>query len=148
MRYAIWIGIAVGIIIYGLSLALLTYYSTPHVGHTWDELVVESVGTTIFPLYWGVGQGVVNIVYDIYIFVLPLPVIYRLKLSRKRKAQVFAVFFIAILYVQDSFKRILVMLNLTRGVLGSTVSLVYRVKSIQGPSTDSTYNAGVLVVCT
>lgn len=78
----------------------LRQYQLP--GHTWDELVVESVGTTIFPLYWGVGQGVVNIVYDVYIFVLPLPVIYRLKLSRKRKAQVFAVFFIAVLYVQDS----------------------------------------------
>lgn len=99
MRIAIWIGIAVGAVMYGLTLAIMSYYGTPHVGHTWDELVVESVGTTIFPLKWAVGQGAVNTVYDIYIFVLPLPVIYRLNLSRKRKAQIFAVFFVGLLYV-------------------------------------------------
>lgn len=99
MRIAIWIGIAVGAVMYGLTLAIMSYYGTPHVGHTWDELLVESVGTTIFPLKWAVGQGAVNTAYDIYIFVLPLPIIYKLNLSRKRKAQIFAVFFVGLLYV-------------------------------------------------
>lgn len=104
MRVAIWIGIAVGSLMYAVTLAVLSYYGTPHVGHTWDELVVERIGTIIFPIYRAVGQGAVNTVYDIYIFVLPLPVIYRLNLSRKRRAQVFRVFFIAVLYGQGSHR--------------------------------------------
>lgn len=104
MRIAIWIGIAVSFLMYGLTLAIMSYFGTPHVGHTWDELVVESVGTTIFPLYWGLGQGSVNTILDIYIFVLPLPIIYRLNLSRTRKAQIFGVFIIAVLYVLGSYE--------------------------------------------
>lgn len=99
MRIAIWIGIAVNFLLNGLTLAIMSYYGAPHAGHTWDELAVESVGTTIFALYWSVGFGPLNIVLDIYIFVLPLPVIYRLNISWTRKAQIFGVFFIAVLYV-------------------------------------------------
>ncbi|KEY66372.1 hypothetical protein S7711_10986 [Stachybotrys chartarum IBT 7711] len=81
-------------------------------------------------LYWGIAQAAVNIVYDLYIFVLPLPIIYRLNLTTKRKIQVMALFFIALL-----------------GVIASIISLAYRVISIQGPAPDLTFAAGVLMIC-
>ncbi|KAI5922158.1 hypothetical protein F4810DRAFT_298088 [Camillea tinctor] len=130
MRIAIWVGIAVTFVLYALSIVLSSYFAAPHVGETWDELMAQVVGTIIFPLYWAVAQGSVGTLLDMYIFILPLPIIYRLKLSKKRKMQLMAIFFIGLL-----------------GVVASLVSLVYRVKSIQGPSPDTTYNTGVLMIC-
>lgn len=147
MRIAIWIGIAVTFVLYASTLAIMSYFAAPHAGHTWDELVLDFIGTTIFPLKWGVAQSAVNTMLDIYIFILPLPVIYRLNLSRRRKAQLLGVFFIGVLYVIGPHRTKSVTLNFTRGVLASTVSLVYRVKSIEGPQPDSTYYTGVLMIC-
>ncbi|KAJ2996333.1 hypothetical protein NUW58_g1005 [Xylaria curta] len=130
MNIAIWVGVAASFALYGSSLATLSYFAAPHAGQTWDELAAHVAGTTIFPLYWGVAQGAVGTILDIYIFVLPLPTLSRLNLSTKRKLQVSALFFVAIL-----------------GVVGSTVSLAYRALSIQGPNPDYTYNAGVLLNC-
>lgn len=59
--------------------------------------MVDSVNTTIFALYWGVAQAAANTVFDMYIFILPLPIIYRLNLSLKRKVQVTALFLVALL---------------------------------------------------
>ncbi|KAI1076615.1 hypothetical protein F5B20DRAFT_554857 [Whalleya microplaca] len=92
--------------------------------------MAQVVGTIIFPLYWAVAQATVGTILDIYIFILPLPIIYRLNLSNKRKIQLMALFFVGLL-----------------GVVASLVSLVYRVKSIQSPSPDTTYNTGVLMNC-
>ncbi|KAI1498629.1 hypothetical protein F5X99DRAFT_317494 [Biscogniauxia marginata] len=130
MRIAIWIGIAATFAIYAAGLAVTSYFAAPHAGETWDQLLVKVIGTIIFPLYWAVAQGSASTLLDIYIFILPLPVIFRLKLSTKRKIQLTAVFFTAFL-----------------GVVASVVSLAYRVISIEPPSPDSTYNAGVLMIC-
>ncbi|KAI1130425.1 hypothetical protein F5Y10DRAFT_263118 [Nemania abortiva] len=141
MLIAIWIGIAVSFTLYGSSLAALSYFSAPHAGQTWDQVAAEAISNNlsplykgvapiVIPLYWGVAQGAIGTVFDLYIFILPLPILSRLNLSRKRKLQLSALFFVAIL-----------------GVVGSVVSLAYRVVSISGPTPDLTYSAGVLLNC-
>ncbi|KAI1160128.1 hypothetical protein F5B18DRAFT_541720 [Nemania serpens] len=141
MHIAIWIGIAVSFALYGSSLGALSYFSSPHAGQTWDEVATQAIITNlsplykgvapvVIPLYWGVVQGAIGTVFDIYIFILPLPILSRLNLSTKRKLQISALFFVAIL-----------------GVVGSVVSLAYRVVSIHGPTTDLTYSAAVLLNC-
>ncbi|CAJ2512808.1 Uu.00g009270.m01.CDS01 [Anthostomella pinea] len=102
MRIAIWVGIAAVFLLYALSICLSSYFAAPHISQTWDELLVEEVGTIVFFL---------------------------LNLSRKRKIQLMALFFIGFL-----------------GVIASLLSLVYRVKSIQG-TPDTTYNTRVLMIC-
>ncbi|KAI1177769.1 hypothetical protein F4777DRAFT_540284 [Nemania sp. FL0916] len=141
MHIAIWIGIAVSFVLYGSSLAALSYLSAPHAGQTWDQVandaiisnlspLYKGVAPVVIPLYWGVAQGAIGTVFDIYIFILPLPILYRLNLTKKRKLQLSALFFVAIL-----------------GVVGSVVSLAYRVVSIRGSTPDLTYSAGVLLNC-
>jgi hypothetical protein len=108
MLIAIWIGIAVSFTLYGSSLGVLSYFSAPHAGQTWDEVAADAINMNIsalykgvapvvIPLYWGVAQGAVGTVFDIYIFILPLPILSRLNLSTKRKIQLSALFFVAIL---------------------------------------------------
>ncbi|KAK8044791.1 hypothetical protein PG993_004815 [Apiospora rasikravindrae] len=111
-RIAIWVGIAVTFIMYGSSIGTLSYFAAPHAGETWDELL-----------------GVVGTLLDIYIFILPLPPISRLKLALKKKLQLVALFAVGGL-----------------GVVASIVSLVYRSKSIQG-NPDLTLNTGILLTC-
>jgi len=50
----------------------------------------------IFAFKWGVGQGAVGTAIDIYIFT-PLPTIAGLNLSTKKRVQLMAIFFTAIL---------------------------------------------------
>ena len=98
MRVAIFTGIAITVINYVLSIAVLSYYSTPHIGQTWDDVVVAAVlHPNIFAFKWGVGQGAVGTAIDIYIFILPLPTIAGLNLSRKKRIQLMAIFFTALL---------------------------------------------------
>ncbi|KAI9158141.1 hypothetical protein HJFPF1_06131 [Paramyrothecium foliicola] len=123
MRRAIQAGIVFAFAFYTTGLSLSSYYAAPHAGQTWDELMVKSINTTIFALKWGVAQGSVNVLFDIYIFVLPLPIIARLNLSLKKKMKIIALFLVGLL-----------------GVVASIISLAYRVKSIQGPNPDSTFN--------
>ncbi|KAK2611455.1 hypothetical protein N8I77_004793 [Diaporthe amygdali] len=117
LRLAIQVGIAVNFLLYGISIAVLTYYSTPHIGQTWDDVVTEAVlHRDIFVLKWSVGQATSGAALDIYIFILPLPTISRLNLFIRKRIQLMAVFFIAVL-----------------------------VKSLS--HTDSTWNAGILMIC-
>jgi hypothetical protein len=98
MRVAILIGIIVNILIYGISIPVLSYYSTPHVGKTWDDVVADAImNPGLFAFKWGVGLAAVGSALDIYIFILPLPIIARLNLYTRRRIQVMAVFFTAIL---------------------------------------------------
>lgn len=98
MHVAIIIGIVINVLLYGISIPVLTYYSTPHVGKTWDDVVVSTImNPKIFAFKWGVGQASIGSALDIYIFILPLPVIARLNLSTKKRLQLMAVFFTAIL---------------------------------------------------
>ncbi|KAG8167965.1 hypothetical protein KVR01_003654 [Diaporthe batatas] len=128
MHIAIMIGIAINVLLYGLSIPVLSYYSTPHVGKTWDDVVVDAVmNPQIFAFKWSTGQAAVGSALDIYIFILPIPIISRLKLSTRKRMQLIAVFGTAIL-----------------GIAASLISLVYRVKSLS--NTDATWNAGVLMI--
>lgn len=98
LRLAIRAGNAVNSLLYGISIAVLTYYSTPHIGQTWDDVVTEAVlHRDIFAFKWSVGQATVGAALDIYIFVLPLPTILGLNLSTRKRIQLMAVFFTAIL---------------------------------------------------
>lgn len=98
MRLAIYIGITINFLMYFTSVAILAWYSVPHIGQTWDDVVVHAaLHPDIFAFKWGVGQATVGTVLDIYIFILPLPTISRLNLSTRRRIQLMVVFFTAIL---------------------------------------------------
>ncbi|EFY94510.1 hypothetical protein MAA_10002 [Metarhizium robertsii ARSEF 23] len=130
MKIAIWAGIACTFVIYTSSLAVNSYFAALYLAKTWDQLIAEALGSTLFPLYWAVGQGAASTLLDVYILILPLPTIYPLNLCRREKIQVAAVFLVAL-----------------SALVASATSLVYRVKSIQDENPDLMYDAGVLLLC-
>jgi hypothetical protein len=72
-----------------LSLGI-SYYNAPHVGQTWEELGLSMMPIKGIPI--GVAIGAASVFVDIYIFVLPLPAIFTLKLSFKKRMQLLALF--------------------------------------------------------
>jgi hypothetical protein len=125
LRVFIWVGIFVATTAYMVNIPLFTYYCTPRADENWDLLLLEkckSNGVT------ALIQGVIGVALDIYIFVLPLPLISRLSLPRRKKIGILAVFVVGLL-----------------GIAGATLSLVYRVKNWQ--RIDTTWNAARVLIC-
>jgi hypothetical protein len=97
MRIAIRAGIAFTFVFYALGLCISSYFSAPHVGQGWDHLLSPDREGGDVSLHWAVVQGSVGLALDIYIFILPLPMVARLKLSTRKKIQVTALFLVAVL---------------------------------------------------
>jgi hypothetical protein len=129
---AIWIGIIATVAIYGSSMIVLIYHGVPHVGQSWEQYIDHMrAGTSPpFSIYWAVGQAAAGSVLDIYIFILPLPIIYKLNMTTKRKVQLSALFFVALL-----------------GVIVSIISIVYRVQFLTEANLDLMYNTGITMMC-
>jgi hypothetical protein len=80
MRIAIWIGIAITVVLYTESAILSSYYASVKARHSYELL------------YNSIAQGVGGTALDTYIFILPLRQIYHLNLSKRRKIHILAVF--------------------------------------------------------
>ena len=90
MRIAIWVAVVFAGVLYLTNIPLAAILSAPHVGETWQSVLFS--GRPQKELVWGVVQALLGIVLDLYIFFLPIPLILRLQLSKKRKIQILAVF--------------------------------------------------------
>ncbi|KAI2769587.1 hypothetical protein F4815DRAFT_439012 [Daldinia loculata] len=125
---AIWIGMAISLIITVWTICILSYgYANEKTRDHPDD--TDGI-ITMWILRWSLLWGTLDILIDIYIFILPLPIIFKLNLSQKKKLQVSAIFFIALL-----------------GIAVSILTLAYRIKALQSHNFDSTYNTGVLMIC-
>ncbi|KAH0592645.1 hypothetical protein MHUMG1_09637 [Metarhizium humberi] len=65
MKIAIWAGIACTFVIYTSGLAVNSYFAAIYLAKTWDQLIAEALGGTLFPLYWAVGQGAASTLLDV-----------------------------------------------------------------------------------
>ncbi|KAI1087033.1 hypothetical protein F5B19DRAFT_500444 [Rostrohypoxylon terebratum] len=131
MRIYIYIGLIATFLIYFPSIPLSAIFTAPRVGQSWEDLL--ATGSPRKLIYWGVVQGSLSIVLDIYIFILPLPILVKLNLSPKKRFQLVAIFAAALL-----------------GVAASAVALYFRVQEFY--TTDSTWiqaglenNAAIIV---
>ncbi|KAK7987374.1 C2H2 type zinc finger domain protein [Apiospora arundinis] len=96
---AIRFGIAFTALLYFTNIPMSAILSAPHVGETWTSVLFS--GRPQKDLIWGVVQSSLGIILDLFIFVLPIPVIMRLQLSTKRKIQILAVFTTALVVVEN-----------------------------------------------
>jgi hypothetical protein len=92
-RIAVHIGIAFTAGLYGSSLIVESYFQAPHVGQTWEILAIEPNMMQLKT--WIAAQGALIVLLDVYIFLLPLPIILRLHLPVRRRVQLTAVFLTA-----------------------------------------------------
>ena len=90
MRIAIRIGIIFSGLVSVTYIPLAAILTAPHTGETWASVLRS--GRPQKDLIWGVVQAAINILLDLLIFILPVPVILRLHLSTRKKIQLLSVF--------------------------------------------------------
>lgn len=89
-RYMITIGIVFSFFFCLTTLAIAVYLCAPHAGKDWDAEVLGSCSRHI-ALYY-VISGAVNMALDIFMLILPIPVVLQLQLPLKKKVGVLAIF--------------------------------------------------------
>ncbi|PHH82715.1 hypothetical protein CDD82_5070 [Ophiocordyceps australis] len=129
-RLAIRIGMGANLVLYTVCIIILIVYGVPHIGQTWDNLVIENINIadSSWNLYWGVAQAPASMLLDVYILILPLPIVSSIKMSRRSRAQVFGVFLTGLLAVASSI-----------------LSVAFRIRAIN--DIDRTWTMGILLIC-
>jgi hypothetical protein len=94
MRRAIWAGQILNFAVYSASIVAIIYYESPRVGEPWSAVLD---GRTLIPLKWWQAQSAIIVLLDIYIFLLPLPNLWKLNIPLRRRIPVLAVFSLAML---------------------------------------------------
>lgn len=65
----------------------------PKVGHPWDStVIVKCSRVKVLGFVLGIG----NVALDVFLLILPMPVIFQLQLSTKRKAGILAIFMVGL----------------------------------------------------
>lgn len=89
-RLAIWIGIVANVVVYFPNLIVAPILGAPHIGETWDDLIVNQRPAN--QKWIGAYQGPLSIVLDIYIFALPFPALHTLNMPSKKRLKLFILF--------------------------------------------------------
>jgi len=97
-RIAIYIGLVITFVVYWVHIPLEAYYAGPHIGETWEDLLVNKRPEKM--IYWGAVQGAFSVFLDVYIFILPLPTLSKLQMSTRKRIALLGVFMTALMYGQ------------------------------------------------
>lgn len=95
MKLAIKAGLVAAILLWLMNVIILLCFFTPSVGQTWDDVVLTA--KVDGSLVWTVVSSVMNLVLNLYIFFLPLPIIARLSWPLGKRLKVAALFSTAFL---------------------------------------------------
>ena len=91
IRYAIIFGIAFGLVIYFGNMTVNGVLCAPRVGQPWSlTVLIKCHRSTVF----GFVLGVANLALDIFLLILPIPVILPMQLSVEKKIGVLAIFMV------------------------------------------------------
>ena len=94
MRWAIYVGCIYAFFLYWSNLVVTSVYCAPAVNEPWTVAVgVKCKPASVF----GVIQGTLNVVLDLYLLFLPIPVVMRLQMAPKKRVGIVAVFMTGIL---------------------------------------------------
>ena len=97
IRYGVWFGLFWNFCLYWSSIPVETVTSAPRVGQPWNIETINrknKIATT-----YSIFQGVFSVALDLYIFLLPIPVLMKLQMSLRRRCSILGVFGTAILLV-------------------------------------------------
>ncbi|OTB08686.1 hypothetical protein M426DRAFT_262156 [Hypoxylon sp. CI-4A] len=90
MRIAITIGLIVNLMVYSIPMIVEVCFWIPRKGETWDDASLELRVDKLTIV--GLLVGALIFVLDIYIFILPLPLISRIKVQHRSRVKLFLVF--------------------------------------------------------
>lgn len=127
MRIAVYIGIAWAAITYLPNMAIAANWCAARYGQPWDFNVGMRCAEKL-PLKWLVASAAMSVALDIYIFVLPIPVVMGLKLSGRKRLGVLFIFTTAAF-----------------AIVCAALTQVYRVKLVK--TNDSMWLSAQLFIC-
>lgn len=94
-RYGAWFGLLWTSLLYWTGVPIQIYCSAPVIGREWNSHIVDR-DYRIVAIY-SIVQGVLSVVLNLYMFLLPIPVILGLQISQKKRLWILGVFGTAIL---------------------------------------------------
>ncbi|KAL8805010.1 MAG: hypothetical protein Q9182_002212 [Xanthomendoza sp. 2 TL-2023] len=96
-RYFVYIGLLWATVIFCTSLVLALVFCVPRPGEAFSSPQV--VHRAAHQDIWAVVQGTLNVLLDFYILYIPVPIIWKLKMGRKRRFGVIAIFMTGFVFV-------------------------------------------------
>jgi flavin-dependent dehydrogenase len=90
-RIAIWAGLVATFLQSAATVAFQSYTLTPDPGKTWDDAALNSKAERMGGSWW-IANAALYIALDLYVLLLPLPIIVRLNWSTKKRLKALAVF--------------------------------------------------------
>ncbi|KAK7934650.1 hypothetical protein PG985_000145 [Apiospora marii] len=102
VRVAIWTGLVFTFLTSAPSLIISLVYLAPRPGEAWEQLLMRHSASDPGYNYYLVGptQRAASVLVDVFAFVLPLPIIARLHLAPRKKAQLRLLFSTAFLHAE------------------------------------------------
>ncbi|KAL2291454.1 hypothetical protein FJTKL_12851 [Diaporthe vaccinii] len=119
------VGIVVAFLAYFPATLVLSYFDAPHIGQTWEELLTSDMPGKGIP--GGIAIGCLSVLVDLYVFILPISPLLKLKMPLTKRLQLVALFGTALM-----------------GLVASVVCMVFRIKLL-GLS-DSTWQGGKVAI--
>lgn len=95
LRYCIYFSMVLLSLFYSATFTAYAILSIPRRGQTQLESIESANTAKDIPL--GIAQGVFSVASDFYIFCLPIPVVWKLQLPRRKKIGVLAIFMTGLL---------------------------------------------------
>lgn len=99
LRYLAYFGIVLLFLVTWITVPLHTIYCTPRHGSRWDGTVLSRCQAVAVA---GIVQGTFHVLFDIFIIVLPIPIIYHLNLEFRKKLGLAAAFMTGFMYSPSS----------------------------------------------
>ena len=88
--YWIYFGLAFTFCLYWINVPFDSYYCAPSPGGSWGDFFSISIKCNK-AVYLGLVQGSLSIALDLFILILPIPVVMTLQMSSKKRAGALAV---------------------------------------------------------
>lgn len=126
MRYSVWSGLAWCFGLYWSYVPISAVYCSPRIGQTWSIYTVTNCPKLLLP---ALIQSALSIPLDLYIFILPIPIVLRLQMSLKRRMSILGIFGTAFL-----------------GIAAAVLRLTYQVKLYRS-SDDELWLSAIAFIC-
>jgi hypothetical protein len=95
VRIGAKVGIVGAFLAYFPATLVLSYYDAPHIGQTWESLLTSDLPGRGIP--GGIAIGCLSAIVDLYVFILPISPLLKLKMPLSRRIQLVALFSTALM---------------------------------------------------
>lgn len=90
IRIGAKVGIVGAFLAYFPPTLVLSYYDAPHIGQTWESLMASDLPERGIP--GGIAIGALSVLVDLFVFILPISPLMKLKMPLSRRIQLVALF--------------------------------------------------------